>query len=188
MHGVLSTAYSNDHIYADPCTWYALLIESGAERKATIWLKRRQYKPYWPRYMGHVKLNRHRRGMRWRSVIPGYLFLPIPTEREAGWQLIEQTPGVRGVMRHADYNFVEFKEQDIADVSRIEKALNESPVAATEGIPFRVGQMVRIVRGIFEGHQTAILSIERGRKIGLEVPWMNSTTKIILPVSEIEAA
>ncbi len=178
----------NGHIYDGPCRWYALLTESGTERKATIWLRRRQYHPYWPRYMGQIRLNRHRRGFRWRSVIPGYLFLPIPEASNADWRTIERAVGVRGVMRHADYNFVEFREQDIADVARIEQCLNESPVAAAEGIPFRVGQEVRIVRGVFENHVTAILSIDKGRRVSLEVPMFGTTTKIVLPVSEIEAA
>ena len=177
----------NGHIYDLPCKWYALLTESGTERKATIWLKRRQYHPYWPRYMGQIRLNRHRRGFRWRSVIPGYLFLPIPEASNAGWATIEQAPGVHGVMRHADYNFVVFKEQDISEVARIERCLNESPVAAAEGIPFRVGQEVRIVRGMFENHTTAIISIDRGRRITLEVPFLGSTREIVLPVNDIEA-
>src|ERR1700685_2424563 len=170
MHGAIPITEHNDHIYDKPCKWYALLTESGTERKATIWLKRRQYHPYWPRYMGQVKLNRHRRGVRWRSVLPGYIFIPIPTEREANWQLLEKTPGVRGVMRHPNYDFIEFKLRDISDICRIELALNESPVAASEGIPFRVGQKVRIMSGIFENQQTCIMRIDKGRKLTVEVP------------------
>lgn len=177
----------NDHIYQNPCRWFALLTDSGTERKATIWLKRRQFHPYWPRYMGPVKLNRHRRGVRWRSVLPGYVFLPIPIEKEANWQLIERTPGVRSVMRYASREFIEFKTADIDSISRIEVALNESPIAASEGIPFRVGQQVRIVSGIFENHITAILAIDKGRRISLEVPMFGSTTRIVLPAADIEA-
>ena len=178
----------NGHIYEGPCKWYALLTESGTERKATIWLRRRQYHPYWPRYMGQIRLNRHRRGFRWRSVIPGYLFLPIPEASNADWRVIEQAVGVRGVMRHADYNFVEFREQDIADVARIEQCLNENPIAAAEGIPFREGQKVRIIRGVFENQRTEIVRIEKGRKVCVEVELFERKNWVWLPVADIEAA
>ena len=76
-----------------------MLTTSGAERKACIWLKMRQFKPYWPRYKGTVKLNRHRRDTRWRSVIAGYVFVPLPEEGELNWQLAERTPGIRAIAR-----------------------------------------------------------------------------------------
>ena len=75
MHGAITAVRGQtidiEPIFGEPCKWAALLTTSGAERKATIWLKIRQFNPYWPRYKGTVKLNRHRREMRWRSVIAG---------------------------------------------------------------------------------------------------------------------
>ena len=175
------------HIYAGTCKWFALFTESGSERKATIWLKQRNHYPYWPRYMGQVKLRRQRRGFRWRSVIPGYLFLAIPEPFIADWEAIEETPGVRGVMRKANWDLVEFKPKDIEDINRIEKALNESPIAANEGIPLRVSQRVRIRSGIFKGHETTVVAIEKKRKITVEVPMFGTKARIVLPASELEA-
>jgi len=179
---------TNDHVYSDPCRWYALLTGSGLERKATTWLKRRQYHPYWPRYMGQVQLNRHRRAVRFRSVLPGYVFLAVPDASVADWDTIEQTPGVRRAMRKTNGDFVQLQVKDMSDIQRIEVALNSSPIAAKEGMPFRVGQEVRITHGVFEGHVTEILKIERGRKVEIDVPFLGSSTRITLPASEIEAA
>ncbi len=105
----------------------------------------------------------------------------------ADWREIEKTPGVRAVMRHADYELVKFREKDISDIARIEEALNDNPISAAEGIPLKVGQAVRICRGVFENHRTHILHIDSKRKICVEVPFLGSTTKIVLPVSDIEA-
>ena len=189
MHGAITAVRGQtidiEPIFGEPCKWAALLTTSGAERKATIWLKIRQFNPYWPRYKGTVKLNRHRREMRWRSVIAGYIFVPMPDDRELNWQLAEKTPGIRSIKRPDDTPII-LTTSDIADVRRIEGALNASVVAAANGIPFKVGEFVRfeIVGREFTG---PILEIDKHRQITVEVDLFGHRTRLALPADKIEA-
>jgi transcription antitermination factor NusG len=91
-------------------------------------------------------------------------------------------------MRYPNKDLVQISDRDITDIVRIEEALNASPISASLGIPFRVGQEVRITRGIFLNHQTKILAIDGRRKISVEVPMFGSAVCVILPVEDIEAA
>src|SRR5271155_3143103 len=81
--------------------WFALLIESGRERRIMEWLAIRQQDSYWPKYRADVKLNRHRRGTRWRGVIPGYLFLP-EGKHGVNFRLILEHPYIHGTLRSAN--------------------------------------------------------------------------------------
>lgn len=165
--------------------WYALLVVSGAERKICIWLRRRGYRPYWPRFKGQVKFNRHRRAIRWKSVIPGYLFLPH--DRDVNWRLVEGGPEVSGFMRNAGeiIKIPENGRQGIEQIVAIEAALNDSPIAAADGMPFKVGQMVRVPRLSMDGK---VVAIERGRKLIVELYFLGAKRPVPLPASEVEGA
>ena len=170
---------------ADSCRWAALLTTSGAERKACIWLKMRQFKPYWPRYKGTVKLNRHRRDTRWRSVIAGYVFVPLPEEGELNWQLAERTPGIRAIAR-PDNTHIILNSSDINDIRRIEAALNASVIAADKGIPFKVGERVRFEIG---GRELTgkIIHIDTRRQITVETQIFGRCARTALTADRIEA-
>lgn len=184
MHGTLRQR-DMGNIGIDAC-WYALLVASGTERKACIWLRRRQYEPYWPRFMGQVRLNRHRRQMRWRSVIPGYLFLPIFTE--ANWPLIEEAPGVHGIMSNGEGGHIEIPEagkDGIEQIRAIEAALNASPIAAADGVPFKAGQQIRLK--LLDNIEGKIISVEKGRKLIVEVFFLGAVRAIPYPTAEADA-
>lgn len=185
MHGMIGLTDTDATIFDVDCTWYALMTDS--EKKACIWLRKRQYEPYWARYMGPVKVNRHRTMSRWRSVLPGYLFLPIPMGRDPNWRLIEESPGIRSVMRQGNFEPVRISSRDIDEIRRIEGAMNASEIAAREGIPFKVGQKVRVINDTL-GFEGTVIKLDTKRKITIEVPSLfGRVTKIMLPVSEIEA-
>ena len=188
MHGMSGLREPESYVYDGECIWYALLTEAGRERRACVWLERRQFKPYWPRYRAHVKLNRHRRAIRVRGVIPGYMFLPIPVAHTVNCGLIESSPGVRRIMRNGGGVPVVIPalgKDGIEKIREIEQSLNESAVAAADGIPFKVGQRIRVPRLELEGK---ILSIERGRRVFAELYMFGALRSIPLPVDEIEAA
>jgi len=165
-------------------SWYVLL--SQGERRACRWLVRRQYAPYWPTYVGTVKLNRHRRQARVRSVLPGYLFLPLPAEPEPNWRLILKTPGVREVIRDVDNVPIIIKDIEITHIRDIEAALNASPMCAVEGIPFRLGQMVRVTNDALWQWRGPIMRIDHGGQITIEVEMFGRRTRATVPVAEIE--
>jgi transcription antitermination factor NusG len=196
MHGVplsqnqdfIEFSVAQDSTNFEPSrTWYALLVTSGQERKACIWLKKRQFLPYWPRYLGAIKLNRHRKGIRWRSVIPGYLFLPIPATNSINCELIESAPAIRKVMRNGSNEPVTLPEHGkdgIARIRELEEVMNADPIAADQGIPFKAGQAIRIARISIEGK---IKRIASKKKIVVEAMFFGAVREFELPVGEIEA-
>jgi transcription antitermination factor NusG len=162
-------------------------VLSGAEHRCCVWLRRRQYEPYWPRYQAMTKLSRHRRAMRWRSVIPGYLFLPAVGE--LNWRLLRRyNPYIHGVLADASTDeWIRIPDggaNSIERIREIEMALNSSPVAAAQGIPFRVGQRVRVDR---LGAEAIIVRIDSARQITVETRMFERAIRVCLPVSEIEA-
>ena len=187
MHGIIQLNEQQETFAPvdDAPRWYALLVQSGKERKFCFWLRKRQYQPYWPRFMGVVKLNRHRKAKRWCSVIPGYLFLP--DNGAINWELIEEAQGVHGFMSNASGDLVDLPykgKQGIEQIKLIESALQESVIAATQGIPFKTGQQVWVGKLSVEGK---ILRIDNSRQITVEVPMFGSRVKSVMPVSELEA-
>lgn len=179
-------SYIWEHNYdaSEAVRWYALLVEAGQERKACIWLRMRQFKPYWARYRSENRLHANRRNIRWKSVIPGYLFLPMPFMRGLSSDYFQFAPGIRGFMRRASGNVVELKPDEMSKIKEIEEALQASAIAAVEGIPFKEGQIVRVEK---LGVSGKILRIDSRRKILVEVPMFGSKVPVNLTVNEIEA-
>jgi transcription antitermination factor NusG len=171
--------------FDEPRRWYVLLTES--ERKAAMWLEHRMFNPYWPKYSGQEKLARGRRRACLRSVIPGYIFLPLAIVHEADWKYVLTTPGVREVIRDGDHTPISIGDHEIERIRMIEAALNASPVAAAAGIPFKVGQRVRVRNDMLWQWQGQILDIDKSGKISIEADLFGRRTKVVLPVSEIEA-
>ena len=188
MHGVLTAMEDQDFQVTSEIglssRWYALLVGFGMERKVCIWLRRRQFSPYWPRYKGPVKLNRHRRQIRWRGVIPGYLFLPVPICDEINCPLLEKAPGSPKIMRAIDNHPREIKDYEVDRIKEIEVALNESVIAAAEGIPFRRGQQVRIPKLEMDAK---IMEIDSARRIVLEAALFGRMIKFTVAASDIES-
>ena len=123
---------------------------------------------------------------KWRSVIAGYIFLPLSEEVIPNWQLIERTPGIRSIER-PDGSKMFLTEADMIDIRRIEAALNASVVAAVKGIPFKVGETVRFVIG---GRDLTgpILEIDKRGHITVQTDQLfGCAVKVTLPASEIEA-
>lgn len=188
MHGALMHELATDFVPAiieEPARWYALLVESGKERQTCIWLRMRQFKPYWARYRSENRIHANRRNIRWKSVIPGYLFLPIPFLRSLPpSDYFDFAPGVRGFMRNGSGSVVEFRPAEIEQVRDIEEALQASAIAAVQGIPFKVGQKVRIVK---PGIEAKIVEITNKRRIVVEAKFLGADRQWTLAGSEIEA-
>jgi transcription antitermination factor NusG len=171
--------------YTEHRRWFVLLTES--ERKAAVWLERNQYLPYWPKYSGQEKLARGRRRACLRSVIPGYIFLPLANGSDPDWKHVLGTPGVREVIRDGEHTPISIGNYEIGRIRDIEAALNSSPLCAAEGIPFHVGQIVRVRNDMLWSWRGPIVHIDKGGKITIEADVFGRRSKVVLPVHEIEA-
>ena len=163
--------------------WFALIVKSGLERKACIWLRRRQFSPYWPRYRGLVKLNRHRKALRWRSVIPGYLFLPLGTSETINVELLKRGPGIRNVMRSGNGDVANIALRDVERVKSAESALNASAIAAAAGIPFKVGQKIWVKDLELDG---IVKTIDSRRNIGVDIGMFGTVVRMVTSAEKLE--
>jgi transcription antitermination factor NusG len=167
---------------AVPPRWFAVLVQSGAELRCWHWFRRRGIDPYWPCY--RTQPRQRGRQARFRAVIPGYLFLPLPAF--ISWTDVRRyNSAFRGVLSDADGEFIELPDRDVTRIRDIELALRSSPIAAAQGIPFKVGQQVMISRLDLEG---TIIRIDSSRHIEVEAKHLfGRVVRIHLPVSEIDA-
>jgi transcription antitermination factor NusG len=213
MHAIISAS----QIDAQSCQqsrWYVLLTTTGLERRACIWMRLRGLQPYWARYRVSWREFQARSGIQWRSVLPGYLFLPWPADcvqtmisdtpvahmslLKVGdvipggkkkvidyCQLVEKAPGVRRFVRNADGFPETLDEHEMDRIREIESALNDSIIAARDGIPFKVGQNVYVKRLEMIGK---ILRLDGRRRIIISVPMFGSSgVPLTLSVADIES-
>jgi transcription antitermination factor NusG len=183
MHGALAVTEQIGQQSAregQGLNWYVILMSTGLERRACIWMRLRGLQPYWPRYRVNWREFQVRHGIQWRSVLPGYLFLPHP----ADCKLVEDAPGVRRFLRNGDGEPETLGEHDINRIREIESALNDSIIAARDGIPFKVGQLVDVKKLEMRGK---ILRLDGRRRIIVEVFMFGRFVPTTLSVADIEA-
>jgi hypothetical protein len=145
MHGAIAVSEQigpTSHREGCGLSWYVILMSTGLERRACIWMRLRGLQPYWARYRVNWREFQVRSGIQWRSVLPGYLFLPHP----ADCKLVEDAPGVRRFLRDGNGKPETLDEHEMDRIREIESALNDSIIAARDGIPFKVGQRVYITK------------------------------------------
>ena len=181
MHGAIAVAEQNASQSAREGRWYVFLVMAGMERRACSWLRQHGLDPYWPRYeVGHRDF-KQRRKMIWRSVLPGYLFIPTPVD----CGLVEEAPGVHRFIRYANRDLAELDGHDMNKIREIEAALADSVIAARDGIPFKVGQAVHIIPLDINGE---IQLLDSKRRIVVSVPLFGgSGVPMIVSVADIES-
>jgi transcription antitermination factor NusG len=183
MHGAIATAEQIGPQSAEEDSglrYYVILMSTGLERRACIWMRLRGLDPYWARYRVIWREFQARHGIQWRSVLPGYLFLPHP----ADCKLVEDAPGVRRFLRDNDGRPKTIDQYDMDRIREIEAALNDSIIAARDGIPFKVGQLVYVKRLEQRGK---ILRLDGRRRIIIEVFMFGSFLPMTLSVADIES-
>jgi transcription antitermination factor NusG len=181
MHGALAIDSAIDqHI-----KWYALLTQANVETRIARWLRIYKYEMYWPRYTTMVKAARNRRRIRWRSVIPGYLFLALTPEQPLDVRLIESCPMIHRVMRNGSGDVVEINPMDIESIKRIEAALQADEMAAAQNIPFKVSQVVA-VKSLLGAH-CKILRIADRKRVEVLAILFGAKRQTLVAVSDIEA-
>lgn len=175
--------------YEEPRQWFALLAAPSGERKACKWLRDRHFVPYWPSFTKQSCRNRGRRHPILCGVIPGYLFLPLALDDQPWQALLDQpgTPGIIDVLRDGGNKPAALTDRDIHDIRRIDAALNSSVICAESGIPFKVGERVRVVDGLLSSWSGPIIALDSERRISVEVELLGRQVPIWVMASQIEA-
>jgi transcription antitermination factor NusG len=129
-----------------PQQWCMLLVRPGMERDARDSFHRYGVRAYWPNYHSFLRSTlplRERRRRDYRSVIPGYLFVPaLPTE--TFWDIVERIPGVENVVRGFSGDLAMLKDADIDVIRSIEAGMN-TPIPGRTPHNFKTGDKVGFI-------------------------------------------
>ena len=123
--------------------WYVARTEPRREHLAVTGLIRQGLKPYLPEFYASRRCGHRRRNVL-EPMLPGYVFLPIPTFSEP-WEAIR---GVNGILEHRPFLTVDGHP----------KAISEAIV-----------QAVRTVEATFSGGDHSIPLPQRGLYVGQAV-------------------
>jgi transcription antitermination factor NusG len=109
-----------------PQQWWMLQVTPGMERDTRNDFHRYGVRAYWPNYHSFLRLTlplRERRSTDYRSVIPGYLFMPaLPTEML--WDFRLRIPGVENAVLNFSGDPHTLNDADIDVIRSIEAGMN----------------------------------------------------------------
>jgi hypothetical protein len=129
-----------------PQQWCMLQVTPGMERGARDGFHRYGVRAYWPNYHSFLRPTlplRERRRTDYRSVIPGYLFVPaLPTEML--WDFRLRIPGVRHAVLNFSGDVATLKEEDIDVIRSIEAGMN-TPIAGRTLHNLKAGDKVAFI-------------------------------------------
>jgi transcription antitermination factor NusG len=189
MHGVFGAnrklQVDRDQTIKEGYAWYGILVRPRTEEWVCKVLRAQNEKPYWPRYRGPKRFGKKSDDWIWRGVVPGYLFLPIAEGRVINCPKIEACSGVRGFMRTVE-GLAVLTLYDMRRIREIEEALNDSQIAAVQGIPFKVGQQVTI--GGNPAWEGLIVRIENKRRIVVEIFMLGRSVCLTVSANKLETA
>jgi transcription antitermination factor NusG len=143
-----------------PDQWCMLTVRPGKEQDARDSFYRYGVQAYWPNYHSFLQSTlplRERRRTEYRSVIPGYLFVPaLPTQMF--WDIAERIPGVENAVLNFSGDLATLKDADIDVIRSIEAGMN-TPIPGRTMHNFKGGDKVGFIddntqrwpRGRFRG-------------------------------------
>lgn len=173
-----------------PDQWFMLLVRPGKEQEARDSFRRYGLRAYWPNYHSTSHWSPQRRERRrtdYRSVIPGYLFVPaLPSS--TFWNIIERNLGIVNVVRNYSGELAVLKNADIEVVRSIEASMN-TPVPGKSLHNFKTGDKVRFADDTLNRWPPGRVagSINDGR-ISIEVEVMGRIVPFMVFPHQIERA
>ena len=129
-----------------PQQWCMLMVTPGKERDARDSFHRYGVQAYWPNYHSFLRSAlplRERRRTDYRSVIPGYLFVPAPPT-EMLWDISQRIPDVGNAVLNFSGDVFTLKEEDVDVIRAIERGMN-TPVPGKSLHNFKTGDKVGFI-------------------------------------------
>jgi transcription antitermination factor NusG len=158
--------------------WHIALTEPGSDRIAETALRNRAYLVYRP-----IEPRRVCGGVRWISMMPGYLFvIDAPADN---WQRLRITPGIRThrCLLPSNGGYAVLSDETIRRIRHVEQDLATVQIDDDPRNGFALGQSVKIgdglITGIIDGlddRQKAVVKILLlGRESPVKVPYHELT-------------
>ena len=165
---------SYDHIDK----WYALYVNSRAEKKVEAELKRKGIVNYLP-----LKTTLRRWSDRKKLVdmplIPGYIFVRIQYKNYIS---VLQTQHVVAFVRFEGRPAI-IQDEQIDFLKRMLKQTDYTWEVSTE--QFTPGQIVEIVAGPFIGMEAELIAIKGKKRVGVRIEQINNVLLVDIPMEDL---
>lgn len=175
---------------AHPDHWLLLTVQPGKEQQARDSFRRYGVRCYWPNYYIISRWSpqlREKRRTDFRSVMPGYLFVPSPATTTI-WNVIEHNIGVVNVVRNYSGELAVLRNADVEVIRSIEAGMN-TPKPGKALHNFKTGDKVRFNDDTLNRWPPGLVagSLSDGR-ISVEVEVMGRIVPIQVFPHQIERA
>ncbi len=177
--------------------WHVLLTEPSRERVAAARLKGMGFGPYVPTFQKLTSYTvrsmfgvTRRKRLIERPLFPGYLFMPL----NVAWSFgpMYDVPGLRvGERRNCspflkiNGQFVTLSEDQMAIIREVTHRINNPEDL---GLPYKVGDTVRILDGPFAERLAEISTLDDSERIMLLLELLGQKTKVFVSARHITAA
>lgn len=178
--------------FSAPRVWVALQARASKEQDAADWLKASRLFAYWPCYARDINAGGRtngyaRRRVRYRALIPGYIFVAAVKGCNPDPSLVvNQTPGIIGYMRDPSGFPLTLGEEDIQRIRRIESDENTPPNPKTAH-KFKSGQKVRFSDRLLGNWPPGVVErLADDGRISIGVPLLGRIVSMLVFPHQIE--
>jgi transcription antitermination factor NusG len=172
-----------------PAEWSMIVVWSGRELETSNAFRRFGIRCYWPNYCRFGQTATKRRGRRrsgnYASLIPGYLFIPLPHTANFE-EVAENCEGFIHTVLTYSGDIFKLKNQHIEAIRRIAKVEN-TPAPKPSLHNFKTGDKVRLVDDTF-GHLPPgrVAGLADNGRIDVEIKLMERAVPFHVLAHQIE--
>ena len=163
--------------------WLVAQTQPNSENKAAYNLEKQGYQIYLPRYL---KRRRHARKTDYVStpLFPRYIFIGLDLKSQR-WRSIQSTYGIARLVTNG-------QEPALLPGSIIEAIMQRQDekgfVKLERNIPFKMGEKIRVVAGVFADSNGLFESVADGDRVAILLDLLGQKIRVTLGVDMVAAA
>jgi transcription elongation factor/antiterminator RfaH len=157
--------------------WYVLYTRPKYEKKISEEISRLNYENYLPLRTVFRKWSDRVKKIQ-EPLFPNYIFVRLPIN-EKHWIL-----SVDGAVRLITFDGKPVPVRD-TEIDRIKKIEVMGQDVALETV-HRVGEKVRVTKGVFTGYEGELLRMPKGPRLVIKLPVLNQAVSVYISVHDVE--
>jgi transcriptional antiterminator RfaH len=170
----------NDEYCANLVDWVVVNTQPHKEHLAVGHLERQEFNAYCPMIRKRVRHARYTQDVL-RPLFPNYLFVQVDPDLQR-WRSILSTIGVRTLVRCGQtLSFLEDSFVLALKAREVEGAITR-PVSA-----YKVGQLVRLQTGAFDGLVATIIEMDEKDRLVVLMDFLNRPVKVKVDATRVSA-
>jgi transcription antitermination factor NusG len=170
--------------------WWVFLCAPNKERRGAEFLRMRGFEadvPVWRRFVRGSRTIRGTETVRLVPVLPGYLFVALPSpfliNRVLRVQYFNGEPVVRSPMRVAG----EPGKVSPEEMARFKTSIDKLPATSSVKHSVKMGDVVRVKNGKY-ADKTASVGMVEGLRLTIETEFFNRITLAVVSLQDVELA